>query len=135
MRLVDGTPKRRISHGVTEISIAISIALVAVGLNLLWLTASTVRIENQSSEIFARVAFSACGRDHEIGRLAPGESVFRLLPACGDDTLEILRDEARHCRIYVEGELYHVDAAIRSREHVDCAYDHLFASLLVGKLL
>lgn len=110
-------------------------ALLIASLNLLWLAGSTVRIENASTQTLDAVGYMACGEARAIGSLAPGESVFRWLPACGDDTLEILLGDARFCRIYVEGELYHVDAAIASRDRVDCAYDHLFASLFVVKAL
>jgi len=125
--------RQRIS-GRRILALALSIALFAIALNLLWLATSTLRIENATGKSLEAVAFSACGRVQQVGSLAPGDSVFRLLPACGDDTLEILLDDASFCRIYVEGELYHVDAVIHSRQRVDCTYDHLFSGLFVAKL-
>jgi len=113
----------------------LALALLVASFNLLWLAGSTVRIENTTLQPLDRVAYFACGEDHEIGRLEAGETVFRWLPACGDDSLEIVIDESRHCRIYVEGEMYHVEAAIRSPDRVDCAYEHLFSALFVARAL
>lgn len=124
-----GRPARYLLWGV------ILLLLFALGPNLAWFVTSTIRIDNASAQRLDAVGYMACGRDHAIGSLRPGESVFRLLPACGDDTLEILVGDARYCRIYVEGEMYHVDAAIRTPRQVECAYDHLLASFFAAKAI
>ncbi len=101
--------------------------------NLVWLGTSTVRIHNASNQTVPAVAYVACEMIHSAGALRPGESLFRFLPACGDDTLEILVGDSRFCQTYVEGELYHVDATINAMDAVSCAYDNPFSSLFIEK--
>ncbi len=110
-------------------------ALLILAVNLAWLATSTVRIHNASGRALDGVGYTACSTDHVIGALGPGESAFRLLEACGDDTLDILIGESRFCRLYVEGELYHVDAKIIAPNRVECEYDDPFSGLLVLKAL
>jgi hypothetical protein len=111
------------------------LVLVIVGFNLVWLGTSTVRIENASDVPFDAVGYRACEKTHLIGDLEPGQSAFRFLEACGDDTLEILLGQSSFCQIYVEGELYHVDALIRTSNAVECTYDDPFSSLFLVKAL
>lgn len=122
-------------HGLRPVIAAIALLVLPFAPNLIWLASSTVRIHNASGRPIADVAYLACERPHAIGELDPDESVFRLLPGCGDDTLEILIGQARFCQTYVEGEMYHVDADIRAAGEVHCAYDEPFSSLFIGKLL
>lgn len=106
-----------------------------IGPNLIWLAASTVRIHNGAGQRISSVAYVACEKVHPIGELEPDESIFRFLPKCGDDTLEILVATDRFCRSYVEGELYHLDATITAGPAVTCGYDDLLSSLFVAKAL
>ena len=112
-----------------------ALLLLTVMPNLVWLATSTVRIHNASDKPIPAVAYRACEATHRIGALRPGESRFRFLEACGDDSLEILIDDAKFCRIYVEGELYHVDAAITAIDAVECSYDDLLSGLFVEKIV
>jgi len=114
---------------------AIAIVFVLLAPNLFWLGTSTLRIQNLSNSPIDSVAYMACETTHMIGRLAPHQSIFRFLSACGDDTLEIIINEVKFCQTYVEGELYHVDAAINGVDRVSCRYDHLLSSLFVIKAL
>lgn len=116
------------------------VALLALGTlvfgpNLIWFATSTVRISNASDGSLTRVGFHACGTTHTLGTLAPGVSVFRFLEACGDDVLEIRIGDEAFCFMYVEGDIYHVDAYLRGETAVDCAYDDLFTGLLLAKIL
>lgn len=117
------------------IGVVITLLLLAVVPNLIWLATSTVRIHNASNHSIDAVAYSACETIHSIGTLRPDESVFRFLKACGDDTLEILIGDLRFCQTYVEGELYHVDATIAAIDSVRCSYDDLLSSLFIKKVL
>ncbi len=103
--------------------------------NLIWLGTSTLRIENVSNIPLDSIAYVVCETIHPVGTLAPHQSVFRFLPACGDDTLEIVIGESKFCQTYVEGELYHVDATINTVNTVRCTYDDLLSSLFVKKAL
>ena len=109
--------------------------LILIAPNLIWLCTSTVRIENASKFSIYAVAYKACERTHSLGTLQPSRSVFRLLEACGDDTLEILVQDSNFCQTYVEGELYHVDATISAADVVECEYDDLLSSLFILKAL
>ncbi|MCA9469838.1 MAG: hypothetical protein KC643_30940 [Nitrospira sp.] len=109
--------------------------VVLLACNLIWLGTSTVSILNASNHPVPSVAYRACETTHHLGTLQPGQSKFRFLQACGDDTLEILVGDSRFCQIYVEGELYHVDATISGEKVVSCAYDDLLSSLFVMKIL
>ena len=111
------------------------ILFVLLAPNLLWLGTSTLRIQNISNSPVDSIAYLACETIYPVGILAPHQSMFRFLPACGDDTLEIVIGEAKFCQMYVEGEQYHVDAAINGVDSVNCRYDDLFSSLFVGKVL
>ena len=108
--------------------------LILVGLNLVWLGTSTVRIKNASQLSIDSIAYRACETTHHVGTLQSNQSVFRFLEACGDDTLEILVGNSSFCQTYVEGELYHVDAIIQSPKAVNCTYDDLFSSLFIAKV-
>ena len=103
--------------------------------NLVWLGTSTLRIHNDSQETISDVAYTACDVRHEVGDLAPKESVFRFLDACGDDTLKVHVRDAEFCQTYIEGELYHVDARVVSANRILCSYDDLFSTLLIMKIL
>ena len=116
-------------------TVAVAFIVLLLAPNLIWLATSTVRIENASDLPRDAVRYSACETTHDVGRLAPGQSVFRFLEACGDDTLEILVGDAPFCQTYVEGELYHVDATIEDISTVQCGYDDLLSSLFVAKVL
>jgi hypothetical protein len=94
-----------------------------------------VRIHNASSEPIPGVAYLACETIHSVGTLKSGESLFRFLQACGDDTLEILIGDSRFCQIYVEGELYHVDATLSAVDTVGCKYGDPLSSLFIAKAL
>ena len=80
--------------------------------NLIWLGTSTVRIKNVTGNPLEFVSYRACEKTHDLGSFGPHEAKFRFLETCGDDTLEIVLNQTKHCQIYVEGELYHVDARI-----------------------
>ncbi len=65
----------------------------------------------------------ACERAFPLGTLPPGASRFRVLPQCGDDSVELHAGGApTNCRIYVEGELYHVRAWFASATTGECLY-------------
>ena len=108
---------------------------VLIAPNLIRLGTSTVRIRNASASPIGALAYSACEKIHRIGTVGPNESVFRFLEGCGDDTLEVLIGDSRFCQVYVEDELYHVDATIRAADSVRCEYDHLLSSLFIEKAL
>lgn len=103
--------------------------------NLLWLGASTVRIHNATDSPIHMVAYVACETSHGVGTLGPRRSVFRFLPSCGDDTFEVIVGQFRFCQIYVEGELYHVDAAIDAAGTARCRYADPLSSLFLAKVL
>ena len=114
---------------------AFAILFVLIAPNLLWLGTSTLRIQNVSNSPVDSIAYMVCETMHPVGTLGPHQSMFRFLPACGDDTLEIVIGEGKFCQTYVEGELYHVDAAIDAVDSVRCKYDDLLSSLFVVKAL
>jgi len=114
---------------------AFAIFFVLLVPNLIWIGTSTLRIQNVSNSPVDSIAYMVCETMHPVGTLAPHQSIFRFLPACGDDTLEIVIGEAKFCQTYVEGELYHVDATIDAADSVRCKYDDLFSSLFVAKAL
>ena len=103
--------------------------------NLLWLGTSTLRIQNVSNSPVDSIAYQVCETIHPIGTLASHQSIFRFLPACGDDTLGIVIGDTKYCQTYVEGELYHVDATIDAVDSMSCRYDDLLSSLFVKKAL
>ena len=113
----------------------LAILFVLIAPNLLWLGTSTLRIQNVSNSPVDSIAYKVCETMHHVGTINPHQSMFRFLPACGDDTLEIVIGEAKFCQTYVEGELYHVDATIDAVDNVKCTYDDLLSSLLVAKVL
>ena len=113
----------------------IALLLLIAAPNLIWLGASTVQIHNASNQVIPGVAYLACETTHPVGIVKPRETIFRFLPACGDDTLEILIGEARFCQTYVEGELYHVDATLTAVHAADCRYGDPLSSLLIVKVL
>lgn len=101
----------------------VAMIVLLVSPNLLWLNRSTVRIENRSSELIEDAVLFACEKPISLGRLAPGASRFEFLPKCGDDSLEIRAGlMATNCRLYVEGDLYHVRAWFSSPTTGDCTY-------------
>lgn len=114
---------------------AFAILFVLITPNLLWLGTSTLRIQNASNSPIDSITYLACETIHTVGTLAPHQSMFRFLPACGDDTLEIVIGEAKFCQTYIEGELYHVDATTDGVDTVRCTYDDLLSSLFVAKAL
>lgn len=115
--------------------VIMALVLTSVAPNLIWLGTSTLRIHNASNQPIAGVAYLACETTHSVGTVRPRESILRFLPACGDDTLEILVGDSRFCQIYVEGEMYHVDATLRAVDAVGCGYDDLLSSLFIAKAL
>lgn len=114
---------------------AFIILCILIAPNFIWLATSTVRIENTSESTIQSIAYLVCEKIHAIGPLEPNESVFRFLEACGDDTLEIHVGTSRFCQIYVEGELYHVDATLDGLDTVSCQYDDLLSSLFITKVV
>ena len=112
---------------------SVAFVFLLVSPNLLWLGTSTVKISNTSGAPVGPIAYRACDKTHQAGILDPSESIFRFLEACGDDTLVILVRDSEFCQIYVEGELYHVDVTVSSKDKLDCVYDHLFSSLFILK--
>ena len=112
-----------------------TILFILLAPNLLWLGTSTLRIQNVSNASIDSIAYLACETVHPVGTLAPHQSIFRFLSACGEDTIEVVIGDAKFCQMYVEGELYHVDAAIDAVDHVSCTYDDLLSSLFVAKAL
>jgi len=113
----------------------LALAIVCMLPNLTWLGTSTLRIHNGSSMRVANVSYVACEARQVVGALAPNESVFRFLDACGDDTLTIRIADSEFCQTYVEGELYHVDAILTADATVRCSYDDLLSSLFITKAL
>ena len=115
---------------------AIAIILfLLIAPNLIWLGTSTVRIHNASASPIEEIAYIACATTHSVGTLRPGQSIFRLLESCGEDTLEIVIADSRFCQSYLEGDLYHVDASIDATDSVRCGYDDLLSSLFIVKVL
>jgi len=113
----------------------VTLMLLTITPNLVWLATSSVRIHNISNQPISAVAYTACEKTFLIGNLLPGQSAFRFLEDCGDDTLKILIGNSRFCQTYVEGELYHIDATIKAPRDVVCSHDDLFSSLLIKKIL
>lgn len=111
------------------------ILFVLLAPNFIWLGTSTLRIQNISNSSIDSISYLVCENIHPIGSLTPHQSVFRFLPACGDDTLEIVIGKTKYCQSYVEGELYHVDAVINAVDSVSCRYDDLLSSLFIKKVL
>ena len=99
------------------------VILILVGPNLLWLNWSTLRIENRAAQPIEDAVLVVCEQPVSLGRLAPGASRFLFLPKCGDDTVQTRA--GRHdtnCKLYVEGDMYHVLAWFTSPTTGDCAY-------------
>ncbi len=118
---------------------ALAVALLAAAPNLLWLSRSSLRVVNLGPNEVRDVRAVVCGQTLALGDLAPGQARFRLLPRCGDASLEVRvgsGDTAREtCRIYVEGAMYHVDAWVGEALPEDCEYAAApFGTLLVGKV-
>ena len=113
----------------------IAIFFVLLTPNLIWFGTSTLRIQNISDSSIDSIAYLVCETVHPVGSLDPHQFIFRLLPACGDDTLEIVIGGGKHCQTYVEGELYHVDAEINGADSVSCRYDDLLSSIFIKKVL
>ena len=102
--------------------------------NLIWFGTSTLRIQNISNSSIDSIAYLVCETVHPVGSLDPHQFIFHLLPACGDDTLEIVIGVDKYCQTYVEGELYHVDAEINGVDSVSCRYADLLSSLFIKKV-
>ncbi len=77
--------------------------------NLLWLSRSTLFVENRSDEPLADVRFTVCEESFSLGALDSGGSRFRLFPSCGDASLSVSVGATELCRAYVEGDMYHMD--------------------------
>jgi hypothetical protein len=104
--------------------------------NAFWLFRSTVRIENRGAETAPAVVYTACATPVALGPLPAGASRFRVLPQCGDDSLVVVSAAGEVCRIYVEGELYHVRVWFASPGSGGCEYTTPpFSPLLVRELL
>ncbi len=131
-RFPEGNTLVRVHRYLTWTFIAV---VLVIAPNLVWLGTSTVRIYNAADSTIDAVAYVACETSHHVGTLRPHQSVFRFLPACGDDTLEIVVGESRFCQTYVEGELYHVEATIDTAGAVSCRYGDPLSSLFVAKAL
>ncbi len=108
--------------------------LLLVAPNLIWLHTSTLRFHNASGSSIYSLEFEACGERHDVGPLAAGRGAFRFLESCGDDTLKIVNNDAVECQLYVEGELYHVEAVFDG-SGLECSYADPFSTLFVTKLL
>lgn len=114
--------------------VALGVALV-LGPNLFWLARSSVRIENRDVVDLTRLSYQACSQSFPIERLEAGESVFRVLSACGDDSLVILSEGIEVCVLYVEGDMTHVRAHLTSPREGECSYGSPpFAPLLIFEL-
>ncbi len=113
---------------------AFEILFALLAPNLLWLGTSTLRIQNDSNSAIDSIAYMVCETIHPVDTLILINPHFAFLPACGDDTLEIVIGEAKYCQTYVEGELYHVDAEINGVDSVSCRYDDLLSSLFIKKV-
>lgn len=85
------------------------VILVFAAPNILWLSRSTLFVENRSAEPLADVRFTLCEESFSLGALESGGSRFRLLPSCGDASLSVRVGTVELCRAYVEGDMYHVD--------------------------
>ena len=106
-----------------KFAVVFGVLALLLGPNLLWLNWSTVRIENRGSQSIEEAVLFVCEQPVSLGRLVPGTSRFRFLPKCGDDSLEIRADRrSTNCKIYVEGEMYHVRAWFASPTTGDCIY-------------
>jgi len=79
---------------------------LTVAPDLVWPTASTVRIHNSTSPPVSTVAYMACATTHPIVILESGESTFRFLESCGDDALELVIGDCLFAQTYAEGELH-----------------------------
>ncbi|MBX3235694.1 MAG: hypothetical protein KF814_06045 [Nitrospiraceae bacterium] len=113
------------------------IILLLCAPNLVWLKHSTVRVENRGQEEIQDLVLYACSQPINLGSLAPGGSRFRLIPHCGEDSLEVRSGDLAVCNIYVEGQSYHVLAWLTSPMSGDCTYKGAppFSPWLVGELL
>ena len=103
--------------------------------NLLWLSTSTLRIQNDSGAALADLSYSACGKTHALDPLPAAAATFVFLEACGDDSLEIGVGDARFCQMYVEGDMYHVGASVESPQQVRCEYGDLLSNLFIAEAL
>jgi len=124
----------------TVVVIVILVLVLALGPNLLWLGRSTVRVENRGSAPVEAVRLEVCETTLALGRLAPGEARFELLPRCGETTLAVAAGSdlmrARVCETSVESQLNHVDAWFNTPTKGDCAYSPPpFSDLLILELL
>jgi hypothetical protein len=106
--------------------ILLGLLVTLVGPNLLWLSRSTIRIENRSTQPVENVVLFACDKPINLGLLSAGASRFQVLPSCGDDSLEVRAGEMpSNCRMYVEGDLYHVQAWFTSSTSAECSYGRM----------
>lgn len=120
------------------VTILCGVALLLLGPNLLWLNWSTVRIENRGAQPLDDAVLVACEQAMSLGRLAPGASRFLFLPKCGDDSVQTrVGRHDTNCRLYVEGDMYHVRAWFNSPTTGDCIYGGMppVTPLLLAELL
>lgn len=121
---------------VKQLGLALAFLGLVLGPNALWLIRSTIRIENRSALPVEDALVWACGRPLPLGALPPGAARFRLLPRCGEDSVELHSGiERTNCMIYVESDMYHVRAWYTSPMTGDCTYGGMppFSPLLLAE--
>lgn len=119
-----------------RVILGLGVILLLCAPNLIWLQHSTVQIENRAQEEIQDVVLYACSQPISLGPLSPGGSRFRLIPRCGEDSLEVRSGDLAVCNIYVEGQSSHVLAWFTSPMSGDCIYKGAppFSPWLVGEV-
>jgi len=102
------------------------LVLVTLGPNLLWVSWSSVALQNDSSgPLTVRLVLTDDPvQVIDAGTLEPGQGKFMWIEPEGDATLAVEVEDAglwnRHCAAYVEESLYRVEIRLRSPSEVAC---------------
>jgi len=103
------------------------LVLAAVGAQLQHLAWSTARVKNESPHVLSEIRLHVDDATVAVGVLRPGRARLVRLPDRGDATFSVefvaLDRVYRHCREYVEGDMYHVRATVSPTLGVSCTVE------------
>ena len=106
---------------------AVLLVLIAAGAQLQHLAWSTARVQNASAHVLSDVRLHVDDATVVIGELRPGRARLVRLPDRGDATFSMefvaIDRVYRHCREYVEGDMYHVRVTVSPTLGVSCAVE------------
>ena len=103
------------------VALAVVGAAVAQLQHLAW---STARIQNDSPHVLSDVRVHVDDATVAVGELRPGRARVVRLPDRGDASFSVVfaaRDRLhKHCKEYVEGDMYHVRVTVSPSLAVSC---------------